>query len=329
MGLTKSYDGIGVLESTIKKLDKEFGDKSVFVMGDSSTIDISVVSSGSLSLDMALGIGGFPKGRIIEIFGPESSGKTTLCLQAIREVQKNGGKAVFIDAECAFDSKYAENLNIDMKNLLISQPSYGEEALRIAEELIKTGGIDIVVIDSVAALIPKAELEGEIGDSRIGLQARMMSQALRKLTAIISKTGCICIFINQLREKVGVMFGSPETTTGGNALKFYSSIRIDIRRISSIKDDSEVIIGNRTRVKIVKNKLAPPFRTAEFDIIYGSGVDICGEVFDLSVEKGIISRNGSWFSYNNEKIGQGREAAISNIKNNKDLFDKLSKEIKK
>lgn len=323
-----NVEKLKILKETISKLDKEFGDKSVMMINDDNNLDIPVISTGSLNLDLALGIGGFPKGRIIEIYGPESSGKTTLCLQCIYEVQKLGGLAAFIDAEYAFDKNYAEKLNIDLNKLYISQPNNGEEALKIAEELIKTNAIDIVVIDSVAALIPKAELEGDIGDSRMGLHARLMSQALRKLTGIISKTGCICIFINQLREKIGVMFGSPETTTGGNALKFYSSIRLDIRKVSAIKNSNGDLIGNRTRVKVVKNKLAAPFKQVEFDIIYGSGVDKYGEIVDIAVEKGIIKKSGSWFSFEDTKLAQGRDSTVNIIKNNNDLCKKLLEKIK-
>ena len=316
-------DKLKILKDTISKLDKEFGDRTVMVLNNENILNIPVISTGSISLDMALGIGGLPKGRIIEIYGPESSGKTTLCLQCIHEAQKKGGICAFIDAEYAFDKKYAENLDIDLNKLYISQPNNGEEAFKIAEELIRTDTIDIIVIDSVAALIPKAELEGNIGDSRMGLHARLMSQALRKLTGIISKTGCICIFINQLREKIGVLFGSPETTTGGNALKFYSSIRLDIRKISAIKNNEGDIIGNRTKVKVVKNKLAAPFKTVEFDIIYGSGVDRYGEIVDIAVEKGIIKKSGSWFSFEDNKLAQGRDATVNIIKNNNELYQKL------
>ena len=323
-----NVEKLKILKDTISKLDKEFGDRSVMTVNDQNSLNIPVVSSGSLNLDLALGIGGFPKGRIIEIYGPESSGKTTLCLQCIYEVQKLGGLAAFIDAEYAFDKNYAEKLNIDLNKLYISQPNNGEEALKIAEELIKTNAIDIIVIDSVAALIPKAELEGDIGDSRMGLHARLMSQALRKLTGIISKTGCICIFINQLREKIGVMFGSPETTTGGNALKFYSSIRLDIRKVSAIKNSNGDLIGNRTRVKVVKNKLAAPFKQVEFDIIYGSGVDKYGEIVDIAVEKGIIKKSGSWFSFEENKLAQGRDSTVNIIKNNEDLCKKILEKIK-
>jgi len=323
-----NVEKLKILKDTISKLDKEFGDRSVMTVNDQNSLNIPVVSSGSLNLDLALGIGGFPKGRIIEIYGPESSGKTTLCLQCISEVQKLGGIAAFIDAEYAFDKNYAEKLNIDLNKVYISQPSNGEEAFRITEDLIKTNVIDIVVIDSVAALIPKAELEGSIGDSRMGLHARLMSQALRKLTGIVSKTGCICIFINQLREKIGVMFGSPETTTGGNALKFYSSIRLDIRKVSAIKNSEGDLIGNRTRVKVVKNKLSAPFKQVEFDIIYGSGVDKYGEVVDIAVEKGIIKKSGSWFSFEDNKLAQGRDSTVNIIKDNTDLYNKILEKIK-
>lgn len=323
-----NVEKLKILKDTISKLDKEFGDRSVMTVNDQNSLNIPVVSSGSLNLDLALGIGGFPKGRIIEIYGPESSGKTTLCLQCISEVQKLGGIAAFIDAEYAFDKNYAEKLNIDLNKLYISQPSNGEEAFRIAEDLIKTNVIDIIVIDSVAALIPKAELEGSIGDSRMGLHARLMSQALRKLTGIVSKTGCICIFINQLREKIGVMFGSPETTTGGNALKFYSSIRLDIRKVSAIKNSEGDLIGNRTRVKVVKNKLSAPFKQVEFDIIYGSGVDKYGEIVDIATEKGIIKKSGSWFSFEDNKLAQGRDSTVNIIKDNTDLYNKILEKIK-
>ena len=323
-----NVEKLKILKDTISKLDKEFGDRSVMTVNDQNSLNIPVVSSGSLNLDLALGIGGFPKGRIIEIYGPESSGKTTLCLQCISEVQKLGGIAAFIDAEYAFDKNYAEKLNIDLNKLYISQPSNGEEAFRITEDLIKTNVINIVVIDSVAALIPKAELEGSIGDSRMGLHARLMSQALRKLTGIVSKTGCICIFINQLREKIGVMFGSPETTTGGNALKFYSSIRLDIRKVSAIKNSEGDLIGNRTRVKVVKNKLSAPFKQVEFDIIYGSGVDKYGEIVDIATEKGIIKKSGSWFSFEDNKLAQGRDSTVNIIKDNTDLYNKILEKIK-
>ena len=315
------------LQTTIEKLDKAFGKGTVMRLSDTKVLDIPTISTGSLGLDLALGINGFPKGRVIEIYGPESSGKTTIAMQAIAEAQKQGGIAAFIDAEHAFDRTYAEKLGIDTSNLLISQPDYGEQALEIAEHLISSGAIDICVIDSVAALVPKAELDGEMGDSKMGLQARLMSQALRKLTGTINKTGCCCIFINQLRDKIGVMFGSPETTTGGNALKFYSSIRIDIRRIGQIKDGDD-ILGNRTRVKVVKNKLAPPFKVVEFDIMYGEGVSKAGEILDLAVELNLVKKSGSWFSYGDSKLGQGRDAVKQLIKDNPELMLELENKIK-
>jgi recombination protein RecA len=297
-------------------------------LSDNKVVDLPSISTGSLGLDIALGIGGIPRGRVVEIYGPESSGKTTLTLHCIAEAQKRGGLAAFIDAEHAFDRAYAEKLGIDTENLLISQPDNGEQALEIAEHLIRSGAIDIIVIDSVAALVPKAELEGEMGDSKMGLQARLMSQALRKLTGAISKTGCCCIFINQLREKIGVMFGNPETTTGGNALKFYASVRLDIRRIGQIKESADNILGNRTRVKVVKNKVAPPFKVVEFDIMYGQGISKAGEIIDLGVELGIVKKAGSWFSYNGEKLGQGRDSVKSLIQDNPELLEELETKIK-
>ena len=315
------------LQLTLDKLDKTYGKGTVMKMGDKAIEEVEVISSGSLGVDLALGVGGYPKGRIIEIYGPESSGKTTLTLHAIAEAQKAGGIAAFIDAEHAFDRNYAEKLGVDIENLIISQPDNGEQALEIAENLIRSGAIDIVVIDSVAALTPKSEIEGEMGDSKMGLHARLMSQALRKLTGTISKTHCTVFFINQLREKIGVMFGNPETTTGGNALKFYASVRLDIRRSSQIKD-GENVIGNRTKVKVVKNKVAPPFKTAEFDIMYGEGVSKTGEILDLAVEFEIIKKSGSWFSYGDTKLGQGRDAVKSLIKDNPELAEELEEKIK-
>jgi len=315
------------LQLTLDKLDKTYGKGTVMKMGDKAVEEVETISSGSLGLDLALGVNGYPKGRIIEIYGPESSGKTTLTLHAIAEAQKAGGIAAFIDAEHAFDRNYAEKLGVDIENLIISQPDNGEQALEIAENLIRSGAIDIVVIDSVAALTPKSEIEGEMGDSKMGLHARLMSQALRKLTGTISKTHCTVFFINQLREKIGVMFGNPETTTGGNALKFYASVRLDIRRSSQIKD-GENVIGNRTKVKVVKNKVAPPFKTAEFDIMYGEGVSKTGEILDLAVEFEIIKKAGSWFSYGDTKLGQGRDAVKVLIKDNPELADELEQKIK-
>jgi recombination protein RecA len=315
------------LQLTLDKLDKTYGKGTVMKMGDKAIEEVETISSGSLGIDLALGVGGYPKGRIIEIYGPESSGKTTLTLHAIAEAQKAGGIAAFIDAEHAFDRNYAEKLGVDIENLIISQPDNGEQALEIAENLIRSGAIDIVVIDSVAALTPKSEIEGEMGDSKMGLHARLMSQALRKLTGTISKTHCTVFFINQLREKIGVMFGNPETTTGGNALKFYASVRLDIRRSTQIKD-GENVIGNRTKVKIVKNKVAPPFKVAEFDIMYGEGVSKTGEILDLAVEFEIVKKSGSWFSYGDTKLGQGRDAVKALIKDNPELADELEEKIK-
>lgn len=312
------------LQAAMEKIEKSYGKGSIMKMGDETVEDIPVISSGSVALNVALGVGGYPRGRVIEIYGPESSGKTTLAIHAIAEAQKAGGIAAIIDAEHAFDRFYAEKLGVDVENLYISQPDSGEQALEIAEQLIRSSAVDIVVIDSVAALTPKAELEGDMGDSKMGLQARLMSQALRKLTAAINKTNTTCIFINQLRDKIGVMFGSPETTTGGNALKFYASVRLDIRRIGQLKD-GEDIKGNQTRVKVVKNKVAPPFRKAEFDIMYGEGISRAGEIVDLGADLGVIKKSGSWYSYNETKLGQGREAAKDCIKDNPELAEELEK----
>jgi len=315
------------LQMTLDKIEKSYGKGTIMKLGDSAVVPVEAISTGSLTLDMALGTGGLPRGRVVEIYGPESSGKTTLAIHAIAEAQKAGGIAAFIDAENAFDSSYAKKLGVDIENLLVSQPDNGEQALEITENLIRSGAIDIIVIDSVAALTPKSEIEGEMGDSKVGLQARLMSQALRKLTSTINKTGCCCVFINQLREKIGVMFGNPETTTGGNALKFYSSVRLDIRRISQIKEGDSVI-GNRTRVKVVKNKLAPPFRQAEFDIIYGLGISKIGEIIDLAVDNNIVKKSGSWFSYGDTKLGQGRDAVKQLLLDNPELSEELENKIK-
>ena len=316
------------LKLTLDKLDKAYGKGTVMKLSDTPVQDVDAIPSGSLGLDLALGIGGYPRGRVVEIYGPESSGKTTLTLHAIAEAQKAGGIAAFIDAEHAFDRFYAEKLGIDLDNLIISQPDHGEQALEIADNLVRSGALDIIVIDSVAALTPKSEIEGEMGDSKMGLQARLMSQALRKLTASINKTNCTMIFINQLREKIGVMFGNPETTTGGNALKFYASVRLDIRRSTQIKESDGNVVGNKTRVKVVKNKVAPPFKMAEFDIMYGEGVSKVGEILDLAVELDIIKKSGSWFSYDDTKLGQGRDAVKSLIKDNPELMDELEAKVR-
>ena len=314
------------LQATLDRLDKSYGKGAVMRLGDDPSEALEVIQTGSISLNRALGVGGFPKGRVVEIYGPESSGKTTLAIHAIAEAQKNGGIAAVINAEHAFDQFYAQNLGVDIENLLISQPDNGEQALEIADNLIRSGAIDIIVIDSVAALTPKAEIEGEMGDSQMGLQARLMSKALRKLTGTISKANTCCIFINQLRDKIGVMFGNPETTTGGNALKFYSSVRVDIRRSSAIKN-ADKVIGNRTRVKIVKNKVAPPFQQAEFDIMYGEGISKVGEIIDLGVDMNIISKSGSWYAYGDTKLGQGRDAVKEILKDNPELFEELENKI--
>ncbi|AKQ44602.1 recombinase RecA [Rufibacter radiotolerans] len=316
------------LQLTIDKLDKTYGKGTVMKLNDTQVVDVPAISTGSLGLDIALGIGGLPRGRVVEIYGPESSGKTTLTMHCIAEAQKKGGIAAFIDAEHAFDKAYAEKLGIDTENLLIAQPDNGEQALEIADHLISSGAIDIIVIDSVAALVPKGELEGDMGDSKMGLQARLMSQALRKLTGTINKTGCLCIFINQLREKIGVMFGNPETTTGGNALKFYASVRLDIRRIGQIKEGPDNITGNRTKVKVVKNKVAPPFKVVEFDIMYGEGISKVGEILDLGVELGVVQKSGSWFSYSGDRLGQGRDAVKQFLLDNEELMQEIEDKIR-
>jgi recombination protein RecA len=323
----ENKEKLKVLQLAIDKIEKSYGKGTIMRMGDNAIEPLEAISTGSISLDISLGIGGLPKGRVIEIYGPESSGKTTLSMHAIANVQRNGGIAAFIDAEHAFDRFYAQKLGIDIENLLISQPDNGEQALEITENLIRSGAIDIIVIDSVAALTPRSEIEGEMGDSKMGLHARLMSQALRKLTATISRTGCCCIFINQLREKIGVMFGNPETTTGGNALKFYASVRLDIRRIGQLKE-GENIVGNRTKVKVVKNKVAPPFKTAEFDIMYGEGISKVGEIVDLGVEHNVIKKSGSWFSYGDTKLGQGRDAVKQLLTDNPELSDEIEQQIR-
>jgi recombination protein RecA len=320
-------DKLKVLKLALDKIEKDYGKGSVMMLGDKQQVKIDVISTGSLGLDVALGVGGFPRGRVIEIYGPESSGKTTIAIHTIAEAQKKGGICAIIDAEHAFDASYARKLGVDVDNLIISQPDYGEQALEIADRLISSGAVDVVVIDSVAALVPKSELEGEMGDSKMGLQARLMSQALRKLTATINRTGCCCIFINQLREKIGVMFGNPETTTGGNALKFYASVRLDIRRISQIKD-GDTASGNRTRVKVVKNKVAPPFRQVEFDIIFGQGVSKVGEIIDMGVDLGILNKSCSWFSYGENKIGQGRDSVKQFLLDNPEMMTEVEGKIR-
>jgi len=327
MAVEANKEKLKALQMTIDRMEKSYGKGAVMKLGDNAIEKVDVIPSGSLGIDLALGVGGYPKGRVVEIYGPESSGKTTLAIHAIAEVQRQGGIAAIVDAEHAFDRYYAENLGVDTENLFISQPDNGEQALEIAENLIRSGAIDLLVVDSVAALTPRAEIEGEMGDSQVGLQARLMSKALRKLTGAISKTGCCCIFINQLREKIGVMFGNPETTTGGNALKFYSSVRIDIRRSTQIKD-GDTVMGNRTRVKIVKNKVAPPFAKAEFDIMYGKGISKSGEILDLAVELNLVKKSGSWFSYGDTKLGQGRDAVKSLIEDNPELMEELEEKIK-
>ncbi len=325
--MTPNNEKLKALKLTMDKIEKDFGKGSVMMMNEKPIREVSFISTGSIGLDVALGIGGLPRGRVVEIYGPESSGKTTVAIHVIAEAQKKGGMCAFIDAEHAFDSTYAQKLGVDVDNLLISQPDYGEQALEIADRLILSGALDVVVIDSVAALVPKSELEGEMGDSKMGLHARLMSQALRKLTATISKTNTICIFINQLREKIGVMFGNPEVTTGGHALKFYSSVRLDIRRMAQIKD-GEQAVGNRVKVKVVKNKVAPPFRAAEFDIIFGEGISKTGEIVDMGVELGVVQKNGSWFSYNTDKLGQGRDAVKQLLLDNPELANEIEGKIR-
>lgn len=326
--MSEKENKLKALQLTIDKIEKNFGKGTIMKLSDDRIVDIPAISTGSLGLDIALGIGGIPRGRVIEVYGPESSGKTTLSMHCIAEAQKKGGIAAFVDAEHAFDKLYAEKLGIDTENLLISQPDNGEQALEIAEHLIRSGAIDIIVIDSVAALTPRAELEGEMGDSKMGLQARLMSQALRKLTGAINKTGCSCIFINQLREKIGVMFGNPETTTGGNALKFYASVRLDIRRSQQIKDGPDNVMGNRTKVKVVKNKVAPPFKVVEFDIMYGEGISKAGEILDIGVELEIVQKSGSWFSYGGNKLGQGRDSVKQLLLDNPELMDEIEGKIR-
>ena len=325
--MSEQQEKMKALKQTIERLEKTYGKGVVMKMDDTRSVVVDVISTGSFGLDLALGVGGFPRGRIVEIYGPESSGKTTIALHTIAEAQKKGGICAFIDAEHAFDKLYAENLGIDTSNLLISQPDDGEQALEIADNLIRSGAIDVLVIDSVAALVPRAEIEGDMGDSKMGLHARLMSQALRKLTGTISKTGCICIFINQLREKIGVMFGNPETTTGGNALKFYASIRLDIRRNAQIKDGDDVM-GNRTKVKVAKNKVAPPFKVVEFDIMYGKGISRAGEVLDIAVDANIIQKSGSWYSYETTKLGQGRDAVKELIQDNPEMMAEIEAKIR-
>ncbi len=326
--MSDKSEKLKALALTIDKLEKTYGKGTIMKLSDERVVDVPAISTGSLGLDIALGVGGIPRGRVIEIYGPESSGKTTLSMHCIAEAQKKGGLAAFIDAEHAFDKSYAEKLGIDTENLLISQPDNGEQALEITEHLIRSGAIDIIVIDSVAALVPKGELEGEMGDSKMGLQARLMSQALRKLTGAINKSGCSCIFINQLREKIGVMFGNPETTTGGNALKFYASVRLDIRRVGQIKEGADNVTGNRTRVKVVKNKVAPPFKIVEFDIMYGKGISKVGEIIDIGVDLEIVKKSGSWFSYQETKLGQGRDSVKELLLDNPELMEEIELKIK-